>query len=71
MIGDICGSGRRKRADDAEKLAALRRLAKVGIVQLDRGRGLEFTSIASLAKHVESLGSTPRKPLMLTPARGG
>lgn len=48
-------------AEDAEKLAALKRLAKVGLDQLDQGRGLEFSSVASLAKHVESLGSAPPK----------
>lgn len=48
-------------AEDSEKLVALKRLAKVGLDQLDQGRGIEFRSVSSLAKHVESLGSISPK----------
>jgi len=53
-------------AEDAEKLAALRRLTKKGLDQLDQGRGIEFSTVADLAKHVTSLGGgkppgTPRR----------
>ena len=44
-------------AEDVAKLASLRRLSKVGLDQLDQGRGIEFTAAADLTKHVESLVS--------------
>jgi len=39
-------------AEDGAKLAALRRLAKTGLDQLDQGRGVEFTSATDLARHL-------------------
>jgi len=43
-------------AEDGAKLAALRRLAKTGLNQLDQGRGVEFTTSKELAKHLDGLG---------------
>jgi antitoxin ParD1/3/4 len=43
-------------AEDGAKLAALRRLAKTGLDQLDQGRGVEFTTSKELAKHLDGLG---------------
>jgi antitoxin ParD1/3/4 len=45
-----------RQAEDAEKIAALRRLARVGIDQLDQGHGVEFTTVAQLSAHVQGLG---------------
>ena len=43
-------------AEDGAKLAALRRLAKTGLDQLDQGRGVEFKTSKNLAKHLDGLG---------------
>jgi len=43
-------------AEDGAKLAALRRLAKTGLDQLDQGCGVEFTTSKNLAKHLDALG---------------
>ena len=43
-------------AEDGAKLAALRRLAKTGLDQLDQGCGVEFKTFKNLAKHLDGLG---------------
>lgn len=42
---------------DAQKLEMLRRVATVGLDQLDQGHGIEFASSSALAKHIGSLGT--------------
>ena len=46
---------------DAHKLLMLRRLATVGLEQLEQGRGIELPSTADLASHIGSLGSSRPK----------
>ena len=46
---------------DTHKLEMLRRLATVGLDQLEQGRGIEFSSSADLAVHIASLGASRPK----------
>lgn len=43
-------------AADDQKLVMLRRLATVGLDQLEQGRGIEFALSEDLARHIGSLG---------------
>lgn len=45
-------------AEQQEKLTALRRLAAAGLDELDQGRGIEFSTVSELERHVAGLGAT-------------
>lgn len=43
-------------AEEAQKLALLKRLAEGGLEQLDQGQGIVFKDFDALEKHIHALG---------------